>query len=83
MDFDQERAKLYSVSVAGNRRSDTARTKFDLPSRQPHELAREKMEGDPTLTVRLLDAIAENTLPPSCAENPVVTGSHEPVIPYA
>ena len=33
------------------------------------------------MTVRLFDTIAESKLPPSYAENPVVTGSREPVMP--
>ncbi len=63
--FESDKKKDYNVKVVGCRKRDFGRTDFNMPMRVPYEALHEEFESDPTLSVRLREAIQEYSLPPS------------------
>lgn len=73
--------ELYSIQVPGHRRHDLSRTTHTLKVMPGHESLAKEMERDPSLSLRIREAIDEDTLPPSYMEHPVVQDSATPVLP--
>ena len=64
--------KDYCMKIPGHRRHDLARTNHDVSVRPGHESVAKEMETDPTLPLRIQEAIEDGSLPRAYTDNAVV-----------
>ena len=81
--FDERRSTNYKLGVVGHRRHDLDRCRFDMPVQLPYECLERELEQDPSITVRLHEAIVSRALPPTYYDNPVVQSTSDEVLPTA
>ena len=76
----ESRNKLYRLSVpCASTRGSLERKKMELPFRPLHEIVEEHASANPSLGLRLSEALENNELPPCYTQHPVVIGSARPV----
>ena len=63
---------VYSLRVAGHRKSDLSRSSFEVLARPVQEIVEEELRTDKTLSIRLQEAIDSRSLPPCYDTHPVV-----------
>ena len=70
--FREDRSRQYILTVPGMPRGGQTRGEIQLAVKPPHELADKSNVEDPRASVRLLEAIDANELPPIYDDHPIV-----------
>lgn len=76
-----KRKKEYRLPIVGHRLHDADRTQFALPVKPGHELLNEELQTNPSVRLRLREAIEGGELAPCYWEHPVVKASNIDVLP--
>jgi hypothetical protein len=72
MDLKKTSERLYDLPVAGHRKSDIARSEFSLKVKLTYEILDKELRADPTIMIRLSEAVELRQLPPSYYSHVVV-----------
>lgn len=82
--YGQKTSTRYTIAVPRHQRHDLARTVHRIPTTVAHEALGAEMRSDPSLGLRLKEALNRGLLPPAYHTHPVVVANAgAPILPLA